>query len=1189
MMSEESLFGLDPKKLENLLSIVTEGTDTSSDPNSERRFAELLQQWLQSTFSKDSSLLAPVVNSLKHLKCTADSLANKTVRDTLLDPDSDMTVLETLSDYSERVSSSMKSEAESTIAVIVHFAVQASLLVYHHKTSEDFSYENLSESFGDLLTQKWIPADLKGLFWQAHKTSQAKQTSQSSLNVSDSESELNQNGIRCLNEQAASPALKAADMLLEKPGSHIGRYRLLRVLGEGGMGVVYLAEQERPIKRQVALKVIKPGMDSKRAIECFEAERQTLALLDHPNIAHVFDADTTANGRLYFVMEHVKGLPVTKHCEQYELSVADRLGLFLQVCHAIQHAHQKGIIHRDIKPSNILISLQEDQAIPRIIDFGVAKAVSRSMTEEILESAQGLLAGTPGYMSPEQACGEPVDQRTDTWSFGCVLFETLTGLSPFPCRTASEAIDMLLNAEPAWETLPPEIGPDLRGILEKCLKKNPGERYQSASALYDDLRTDYDALTAPAPKPFDARALLRSLRKPRNAICTLLVIMLFSTGIVWLINRTLKVRWARSELLPQIIELVKRDEYSRAFVLARQAETYIPKNPLLTKLWSEISAEATITTTPPDASIYLADYKTLGDEWGEPLGQSPLADIRIPFGIYRMKMTKAGFDTKELVARVYDRDTWKLETELYEPGCHPPEMVPIPEKPKWDKVFSIPAYFIDKYEVTNGQFKRFVDEEGYENPAYWRKCRFVDEGRELSWEEAVKRFRDKSEQPGPSTWEKGTFPAGQENYPVSGISWFEAVAYAEFIGKALPTSHHWDAAARIWESQIIIEFSNFGLEGTNPVGSSKAITSTGAYDMAGNVKEWCWNATDDSGLYRYVHGGSWGEPTYMFTFPDSQSVWAREPTIGFRCTFHPDGEEGLPSNLFDPIEHRPVRDYNDFQPVSEDVFTSWMNDLYEFDRGDVNAVLDSVDDSSPYWRKEKILFDAAYEDVQIIAYLFLPKGRKPPYQPVVYFPGIGVFNDFSSDLLGDFYPVSLLVKNGRAVLYPIYKGSYERYDKQKPFQRSDKLSILEYCIMWTKDLRRSVDYLQTRKDLDMNTLTYCGWSVGAAFGPGALALEDRIKFGIFLHGGLWVQDEFPSAAEPANCAPRVKVPVLMINSREDFVWPLKLSQEPMYRLLGSADKKHILHPGGHTLFALMSKETRDELFAWMDEHLGPVK
>jgi len=174
------------------------------------------------------------------------------------------------------------------------------------------------------------------------------------------------------------------DQLLERPGGKIGRYKLLRVLGEGGMGVVYSAEQEEPIKRQVALKVIKPGMDSKRVIARFEAERQALALLDHPNIAHVYDAGTTETGQPYFVMEYVKGLSITEHCDRHKLTIEDRLVLFIQVCHAVHHAHQKGIIHRDIKPSNILIFTEGDKAIPKIIDFGVAKAVSQPLTERTL-------------------------------------------------------------------------------------------------------------------------------------------------------------------------------------------------------------------------------------------------------------------------------------------------------------------------------------------------------------------------------------------------------------------------------------------------------------------------------------------------------------------------------------------------------------------------------------------------------------------------------------------------------------------------------------------------------------------------------------------------------------------------------------------------------------------------------------
>lgn len=180
------------------------------------------------------------------------------------------------------------------------------------------------------------------------------------------------------------------NFFVEKPGGHVGRYMLLSVLGEGGMGIVYLAEQVETLRRQVALKVIKPGMDSKHVIVRFEAERQALALLDHPNIAHVYDAGTTEVGRPYFVMEYVKGLPITEHCDKHKLTIEARLDLFLQVCHAVHHAHQKGIIHRDIKPSNILVSTVDDKPVPKIIDFGVAKAVSQPLTDSTLFTEHGL-------------------------------------------------------------------------------------------------------------------------------------------------------------------------------------------------------------------------------------------------------------------------------------------------------------------------------------------------------------------------------------------------------------------------------------------------------------------------------------------------------------------------------------------------------------------------------------------------------------------------------------------------------------------------------------------------------------------------------------------------------------------------------------------------------------------------------
>jgi WD40 repeat protein/predicted Ser/Thr protein kinase len=301
-------------------------------------------------------------------------------------------------------------------------------------------------------------------------------------------------------------------------GDRISRYKLLRVLGEGGFGIVYLAQQEHPIRRQVALKIIKPGMDSAQVIRRFEAERQALALLDHPNVAHVYDAGTTEAGRPYFAMEYVKGVPLTEHCDRQKLTIEERLKLFVQVCEAIQHAHQKGIIHRDIKPSNIPVCIQGEKAIPKVIDFGVAKALSQPLTERTLVTEQGQLIGTPEYISPEQAemTNQDIDTRADIYSLGVVLYELLTGTLPFESQTLrrgslEQMRQILRDTEPKTpstrvssldaETLTrvarcchsdvPSLRRRLRGDLDwitlKAMEKDRMRRYQTAHALAEDI------------------------------------------------------------------------------------------------------------------------------------------------------------------------------------------------------------------------------------------------------------------------------------------------------------------------------------------------------------------------------------------------------------------------------------------------------------------------------------------------------------------------------------------------------------------------------------------------------------------------------------------------------------------------------------------------------------------------------
>jgi tetratricopeptide (TPR) repeat protein len=346
----------------------------------------------------------------------------------------------------------------------------------------------------------------------------------------------------------------------------IGRYRLLQLLGEGGFGQVFLAEQMEPVRRQVALKIIKLGMDTREVVGRFEQERQALAIMDHPHIARVIDAGATDTGRPYFVMDLVKGEPITEFCDRHAMPLAERLKLAEQVCAAVQHAHQKGLIHRDLKPSNILVSMQDGRPQPKIIDFGIAKAIAARLTEHTVFTAQFTLVGTPEYMSPEQAAGSlDIDTRTDIYSLGVLLYELITGTTPLtteelrgasfadlqrrlreieppsPSRRLTQSADALARVAARRSIEPRRLSLAVRGeldwIVQKAIHKDPAQRYETANALAQDIRRYLDGDAVLAAPPGTAYRVKKFVGRHRTAVAAAAVVaaalLLGITGTLW--------------------------------------------------------------------------------------------------------------------------------------------------------------------------------------------------------------------------------------------------------------------------------------------------------------------------------------------------------------------------------------------------------------------------------------------------------------------------------------------------------------------------------------------------------------------------------------------------------------------------------------------------------------------------------
>lgn len=1043
------------------------------------------------------------------------------------------------------------------------------------------------------------------------------------------------------------------------PKTRLGRYEIRSKLGTGGMGEVYLAEDAR-LNRKVAIKFLPTdSIASEQANRRLLREARAAANLDHPNICAVHEVGEEDN-RSFIVMQYVEGETLHTRMKRKPFDLSESLSLVTQVADALAEAHAHGIIHRDIKPSNIMVT---SRGTVKVMDFGLAKVTQESAivdgeaeTQSLL-TTPGAIIGTVPYMSPEQVRGEPLDARTDIFSFGVVLYEMISGRQPFVAESAAATISAIMTHEP-----PPlarysrEAPAELERIVSKALRKDCEERYQTAKDLALDLRSLKDELqfearlerSTPPGASSDqtiavssAQAVIETARRPvartttevdkstrertKQSIATalwktalsrtglvLIAALVIVAGAAWFYRNSVNVKWAR-EQVTRIEQLALAQKYFEAYDLAVAAQKYLPDDATITRLMPTISDTLSVTTEPAGAQVYLKRFSP--DEAGnfpprELMGTTPINNLRIARGQYILYIEKDGYAKTERTVSGAIRHTGNLvvlpppirvEQKLFEADKMPDRMAFVPggdyrlvawARPTEERV-RLDDYFIDKYEVSNQEYKEFINAGGYLKKQYW-KYPFVKDGKTLSWEEAVDEFKDHTGLQGPRSWSNQNFPEGKAEYPVTDISWYEAAAFAAFKGKQLPTIFQWEKAARNGNVAVVANYmpwglfypgdtldhhANFNNNGAMPVSSSEfGLSPFGGYNMAGNVSEWCLNESPPGFI---ATGGAWGDPSYTFaeygTFPGFYSSNKR----GFRLALNSTGATGDQGARRIEIKYEiPV-----YTPSSDANFSNWLN-AYRYDKTPLDPQTVEVKET-PEWRREKITFNGA-DGERAIAYLYLPKNFPRPLQVIHFAPAGDVASGLRSLPASMDDRLAPIIKSGRAAFGVVIKGYIERLNPEGYAEPEPATAeYREKIVNWITDERRGLDYLETRDDIDASRIAFFGPSAGSQIGLILAAVENRYA-SVFLLGAGVSKSEAQSViaeANPVNFASHIRAPKLIAHGRYDEDVSLKTEAEPLYKLLREP-KRLVLYDGGHIPPIEFLVTTMN---AWLDETLGPVK
>lgn len=948
-----------------------------------------------------------------------------------------------------------------------------------------------------------------------------------------------------------------------------GRYGIERELGHGGMATVHLA---RDVKhgRQVAIKVLRPELAQNLGGDRFLREINIAAKLQSPHILPLLDSGE-ANGLLFYVMPYVEGDSLRGLLTRGgALAPSEAMRLLRDIVDGLAHAHRNGVVHRDMKPDNVMIA--DRHAL--VVDFGVAKAMKDASAHHDLTSI-GISLGTPTYMAPEQAAADPnIDHRADLYAVGVMAYEMLTGKPPFSGSPQAVMAAHISQAPVPLLQAKPDVPPAIAQIVMKLLEKDPANRYQTADALLEAI----EALTTPTGAYTPALSTKASGTK--RLLVAVGVLALLGAGYFGTASMR-RAAWVSGTALPELRRLVEASENDSAFALAMEIEKTSPNDSTVAALARRFERRRDIVTNVEGVRVSRASFADTS-KWML-LGTTPMDTVRIPSRAGLFKFEREGHRT---VYRVLPPNFMTRTVMVANDDAHP-EMVAVEGDSL--RAFLVGTDFVNpillgeyrlgEFEVTNAEYQKFVDAGGYRDAQWW-DYPIQDGARTLRFEEAMARFVDATGRPGPSTWEGGTAPAGRAPYPVGGISWYEAEAFAKFRGMSLPTIYHWASAATVFNSRWMVPESNLQGSGPLSVGTPRGVSGVGASDMGGNVREWVHN---DAGRgTRFTLGGGWSDQAYGLVDSYAQQPMDRSPINGMRLAKYAEGEANL-AMAQAPLE-RAFRDFTKEAPVSGTVYAAYLP-LYDYDPGALEPLTERAETTS-VWIKEFVSFNAAYGRERLMAWVYRPVAASAPLQTIVVYPGSGSINGGPSENVFNLN-AEWVVRSGRALVFPIYKSTHERTDSLRSDYANQSIFYRDHVIMWAKDYRRTLDYLETRPEFDRAKIGYFGFSWGGYLGGLIPAVEPRVKVAVLYVAGLTMERPRPEV-DVFNFLPHVKQPTLMLNGREDYFFPVETGQLPFYRTLGTpaADKMYKVYDGGHDV---PRTELIKESLAWFDKYLGPAR